>query len=182
MAKERVDFNSGGPAGPPRHAARSYNLYYVYADTDDAYLLKLEQHLQVLERKQLFRGWHRRKVTAGEDWQSVANQHFEQADIILLLVSPALLDSKYVYDTEVEQAMLRHAKGEVVVVPVLVLPCMWELTPFESCAPLPSNANFVSRCARRSVSTAARSPSSRRGSTGWARACCTGARSSRCCC
>jgi serine/threonine protein kinase len=144
MANDVVEFNSGVPAAHAWQVVRSYNVYYVYADTDEGYLLKLQQHLQVLERKGLLHGWHRRKVTAGEDWQMVANQHFEAADIILLLVSPALLDSKYVYDTEVEQAMLRHARGKVVVVPVLMLPCMWELTPFENCAPLPSNADFVS--------------------------------------
>jgi hypothetical protein len=143
-AEEPESAGTGATPALPPSATRSYNIYYVYADADEGSLQGLERHLHLLERQKLLRGWHRRKVLAGEDWQTAVDQHFEDADIIVLLVSPDLLDSKYCYDTEVERAMRRHLKGEVVVVPVLVRPCMWELTPFERCRPLPGNAVPVS--------------------------------------
>src|SRR5262245_7367742 len=88
----------------PAPAPRAYNVYYVYADSDEGYLHALDRHLGLLERQKLVRAWHRRKLLPGEDWQTVVDQHFESADIILLLVSPDLLDSKYCSDTEVERA------------------------------------------------------------------------------
>ncbi|MFT3768911.1 MAG: protein kinase [Minicystis sp.] len=141
MVTDPVDTSLFAPSPAPR----SCTIYYVYADRDEELLVALEQHLRPLERAGLLSGWHRRKLLAGEDWQTVVDQHFERADIILLLVTPDLLDSKYCYDTEVERAMLRHQKGEVVVVPVLGRPCMWELAPFERCKPLPRNADPVTR-------------------------------------
>ena len=122
---------------------RSYSLYYVYADSEEEQLVGLERHLRLLERQQLVRGWHRRKLLPGEDWQTTVDQQFATADIILLLVSPALLDSKYCYDSEVERAMRRHEQGEAFVVPITVRPCMWDLAPFARCKPLPRNEEPV---------------------------------------
>src|SRR4051812_15441220 len=107
MANEAANIGMSVTPGLSPSAPRSYNLYYVYADSDESYLHALVKHLATLERGELFRGWHRRKLLAGEDWQTTVDQHFENADIIVLLVSPDLLESKYLYDTEVERAMLR---------------------------------------------------------------------------
>src|SRR4051794_37163630 len=119
MANQLVDLDAPFVVEPSAPAPRPCNLYYVYADADEAYLRGLERHLRLMERQDLLRGWHRRKLLAGEDWQTVVDEHFESADIVLLLVSPDLLDSKYCFDTEVQRAMVRHAKRQLVVVPVL---------------------------------------------------------------
>lgn len=145
-----ITLRAGCPAPTPvtaperSVASRACRVYYVYADADEAYLLALESYLRPLERQAVLCGWHRRKVQPGEDWQTAVDHHFDSADVILLLVSPDLLDSKYCYDTEVQRAMVRRARGEVVVVPVIVRPCMWELAPFEKCQPLPSEGRPVS--------------------------------------
>jgi hypothetical protein len=140
---ERGDVRQAVATGIVDAAERAYELYYVYADVDEPHLVALDQQLRALERQGLLHSFSRRKILAGEDWQTRVDEHVERADIILLLISPALLDSKYSCDREVERAMLRHARREAVVVPVVLRPCMWELEPFAQCRVLPPNARPV---------------------------------------
>ena len=47
-------------------------------------------------------------------------EKLESANIILFLISPDFIDSNYINDVEIEQAMKRHKKGEVIIIPIFV--------------------------------------------------------------
>ena len=52
------------------------------------------------------------------------------ADIVVPLVSPDFLASRYGMDVEVPQVFERASRGEVVLVPVIVRACDWQQTIF----------------------------------------------------
>ena len=70
-------------------------VFYAYAPEDEAWMQELEKHLRSLQRQGLISTWHPRLITAGEDWQHVIDDHFRNATIILLLISPDFLASDY---------------------------------------------------------------------------------------
>ena len=65
--------------------------------------------------------------------------HLHTAQIILLLVSADFLASDYCYDTEMQQAMTRHATGEARVIPIILRPVDWHSAPFGALQALPKD-------------------------------------------
>jgi hypothetical protein len=59
------------------------------------------------------------------------------ADIIFLLLSPDFLDTDYIWDTEMVEAMRRHEANEVRVIPIKLRSCSWEDTSFRKLQGLP---------------------------------------------
>jgi TIR domain-containing protein len=48
------------------------------------------------------------------------------AKIILFFVSPHFIESRYINDVEVAEALKRHKAGEATVIPVILRPCPWQ--------------------------------------------------------
>jgi WD40 repeat protein len=62
----------------------------------------------------------------------------EQAALILMVLSPSLLQTDYCWDAELSRALEREAAGEVRVVPVLAENCAWTRSPLANLgAPVP---------------------------------------------
>jgi len=93
---------------------RVLKLVYSFADVpkDKRLLAELEKHLAGLQRRGLIVGWHREAIAAGSVGDETVRIHLQQADIILLLLSNDFIHSPYCYDIEMQQAMLRHQRGE----------------------------------------------------------------------
>ena len=91
-------------------------LFFSYSHQDESLRDELEKHLSSLKREGILQTWHDRDISAGSDWTRQINQHLEQADIILLLISPDFLASDYCYGIELKRAMERHQQGEAEVV------------------------------------------------------------------
>jgi hypothetical protein len=124
-------------------AARPARLFFCYDHEDEELCQKLEAHLSVLERTGVLLAWHRRKITAGQDWAGAIDEELQRADVVLLLISASFLRSDYLYDVEMSRALERHARREALVIPVLVRPVDWEGAPFGALTCLPSNALAV---------------------------------------
>jgi len=119
-------------------------LFFSYSHQDEILRNQLEQHLGFLKRDQAITCWHDRKIMPGEDWDGVIDEQLDQADIILLLVSPAFADSDYCWDVETKRALERHEKGEAIVVPIILRPVDgWGNTPIGRLQALPSNGDAV---------------------------------------
>ncbi|MGA7498026.1 MAG: toll/interleukin-1 receptor domain-containing protein [Isosphaeraceae bacterium] len=111
----------------PRPAIR---LFYSYSHKDEELRKELEEHLSLLRRQGVISGWHDRMIGAGEEWKGQLDKNLEEAQIILLLISPSFLASDYCYDIETKRALERHDKDEATVIPVLLRPVDWEGAPF----------------------------------------------------
>ena len=112
-------------------------LFYSYSHKDEALRDELEEHLALLKRQGCIVGWHDRRIGAGDEWKGQLDKNLEEAQIILLLISPSFLASDYCYDIETKRALERHDKGEAKVIPVLLRPVDWEGAPFARLQGLP---------------------------------------------
>ncbi len=112
-------------------------LFYSYSHKDEELRKELEDHLSLLRRQGVISGWHDRMIGAGEEWKGQLDKNLEEAQIILLLISPSFLASDYCYDIETKRALDRHDKGEATVIPILLRPVDWEGAPFARLQGLP---------------------------------------------
>lgn len=83
-------------------------LFFSYSHKDEDLRDELEVHLSGLKRQGLVDVWHDRRIDAGENWSQKIGEHLEQAELILLLVSPDFIASEYCYGVELERALERH--------------------------------------------------------------------------
>ena len=116
-------------------------LFFSYAHEDEALRDALEQHLGLLKHERIIESWHDRKIKPGSDWARQIDDNLKSADIILLLVSAAFLDSDYCYGIEMATAMERHERDEARVIPVILKPCDWQHAQFSELSALPADGH-----------------------------------------
>jgi tetratricopeptide (TPR) repeat protein len=125
-------------------------VFVSYAREDEKDKDELIKQLNVLEEQGVISSWHDGLLVAGEQWDETIVQQINIARVILLLVSPDFLNSKYIHNVEMKRASERHQAGEVVVIPVLVRNInSWENVPFGALKlgklnALPTGAQFIS--------------------------------------
>jgi signal transduction histidine kinase len=124
-----------------------FEVFYSYAHEDEALRSELEKHLHTLELEGLISGWHDRNIGAGTEWTHEVDFHLNRAKIILLLISPDFLNSRYCYSIEMIRAMERHHADEACVIPIILRPIYWQGTPFSTLQILPTDAQPVTRWA-----------------------------------
>src|SRR5690348_2719949 len=71
----------------------SVKLFYSYSHKDEELRKELEKHLSILRRKGVIAEWHDRKIEAGVEWRTAIDDNLNNADVILLLISPDFLAS-----------------------------------------------------------------------------------------
>ena len=100
-------------------------IFFCYAHEDEALLNKLKTHLKPLQRKGLIDVWYDRDISAGTKWEKEIDTHLNEANIILLLVSPDFKASDYCYGIEMQRALERDQRGEARVIPIILRPVYW---------------------------------------------------------
>ena len=100
-------------------------LFYSYSHEDECLKNQLDKHLSALKRNGLICQWHDEKIYAGENWTDEIDKNITDADIILLLFSPAFIDSD-ACQKEVERALeLKKEKGTIFI-PIILKECAWK--------------------------------------------------------
>ncbi len=125
------------------------NIFYSYSHKDDELRRELETHLAIPRRQGVIKEWHDRKIEAGKEWENVIDSHFEEADLILLLISPDFIATDYCYGKEMRRALEKHEANQAVVVPIIILPADWQNAPFSKLQALPKDALAVTTWADR---------------------------------
>ncbi len=120
-------------------------IVFCYAHKDEVFLRKLKTHLAPLQRQGLIDVWYDRNISAGTEWEQEIGVHLNNADILLLLVSPDFMASDYCYGKEMQQAIERHKRGEVCAIPIILRPCDWMRTPLGKLQALPKDGKPVTR-------------------------------------
>src|SRR5215472_13929727 len=88
-------------------------IFCCYARKDKKYLTELKSHLGLLLR-QNSTNERDHDISAGTEWEQEVKKHLNDADIILLLISPDFNNSDYCYNT-MERSLERHEKGTIVI-------------------------------------------------------------------
>jgi len=123
--------------------AEALQVFYSYSHRDEKYRKRLETHLSLLQRQRVIKGWDDRKIGVGDEWEGCIDEHLEEADIILLLISADFLASAYCYDIEMTRALDKHMAGTARVIPIMLHPVDWEGAPFNHIQGLPTNMHPV---------------------------------------
>lgn len=106
------------------------SIFFSYSHADEALRDQLEKQLAMLKRQGVIETWHDRRIGAGRDIHNAIDEHINNDEIILLLVSPDFIASDYCYEIEMKRAMERHEAGEAIVIPVILRACDWHHAPF----------------------------------------------------
>jgi NB-ARC domain/TIR domain/APAF-1 helical domain len=114
-----------------------------YAHEDEKLLKKLKGHLSPLQHQGLITIWYDRHIRAGAVWEKESNQRLNEADIILLLISPDFMNSHYCYGIEMQCALERHKDGEATIIPVILRPTYWHEGPLGALQALPADGRPV---------------------------------------
>lgn len=105
-------------------------VFVSYSHLDEAYMRRdsLFGFLHGL-RNTGIEFWTDRDIDQGADWDQAIRQQLADADIALLLVSQAFLDSDYIAKVEIRTLLERPRPG-LALLPVLLSPCDWMAQPW----------------------------------------------------
>jgi hypothetical protein len=118
----------------------------LYALHDAPMVRQLETRLARLFQSDVIESW--RSATLGADGDLVDDNSL-RGRIVLVLVSPDLLASDWVYSEAMNRLMAKHEANEIVLVPTILRPCDWGGTPFAKLQALPADATPISSWANR---------------------------------
>ena len=94
-------------------------LSYAHKDTD----LKdeLDVSLIALKRDERISVWQdTRNIQGGTEWHEEIKGALQNADIILLLISPDFINSEYIWQNELPVARQKHEQGSTKVIPIFL--------------------------------------------------------------
>lgn len=123
--------------------------FVSYAYEDAGMCQAMMTHLKVFERTGKVKFWHDRGIGAGEDWKASIFAALDAAQVALFLVSGDMLASDFIWEEELPRACKRAQKGELIIIPVILRPVIWEVIYEGYCLPklqaVPRNAVPISK-------------------------------------
>src|SRR6185437_11736560 len=98
---------------PFEHRPQPLELVCIYANTiqDARLFFQFGKHLDPLQRERIITVWDPSQTITGMEMDEEVNIRIDEADIILLLISPDFLASDYTYSLT-KRALKRHDAGE----------------------------------------------------------------------
>ena len=119
------------------------DLFISYSHSDKKLYDLFAQHLKPLQYEGLISPWSDREIMPGAEFDKEITSQLNKAAIILLLVSPAFVASKYCWGIEMTRAMARHEAGTARVIPIILRPVDWHNCPFGKLLALPTDGKPV---------------------------------------
>lgn len=135
---------------PQSEKPTAISIFCCYDPADTKFCADLKIHLTGMRRQGLIKDIDDQNLLAGDTTQETIRQKLEEAQIILLIVSPKFLYSDDIYEIQLQQALERHKRGEARVIPIIVEPTDgWKNEWFGKLAELPQDHRPVSAWPRR---------------------------------
>ncbi|HET8841451.1 MAG TPA: toll/interleukin-1 receptor domain-containing protein [Ktedonobacteraceae bacterium] len=117
-------------------------IFSLAALQDAFWLEQWEKHLQPLQQSGRIHLWSQRQAQAGTDYKQLIHTQFEQAGIIVLLLSPDFFDSGECTSLMERAIQIAH-KGQARVVPLLLRAVDWRESPLREFICLPANESPI---------------------------------------
>jgi hypothetical protein len=95
----------------------------VHVDERDKY--SLLSYLRGGLEGDRFRFWHDEQLQTGEQWNARIEEEIDAADVALVLVSQAFLNSRYCQDQECTRFLEARSRRDMKVFPIVLSPCDW---------------------------------------------------------
>ena len=111
-----------------RQLVKEKTAVISYSKKDLDLVDKFKQYLIPLNDDGLLQHpWYCTDLIAGEEWDDEIQRKFNNADVIFFMVSENLMDTKYVLEHEIKDAIDRWDKNKSVkIVPILLRPYHWK--------------------------------------------------------
>jgi tetratricopeptide (TPR) repeat protein len=117
-------------------------LFISYAHDDrKRWLEPVRRHLLSVQNVGAVHVYDDSKLRPGQEWDPELKRQLDEADIVVLVVTPAFLASAYCTSVEVTRAMDRHKDGAARIVPILADHANWKCMPFRILEIVPKNEN-----------------------------------------
>lgn len=116
----------------------------AFAEENQKQYQQFRRHLKVFERQGIISVWGTGEFSLAEPMEAVTMRRLEEADIIILLISPDFLASDYLHDEVLARALRRQGTGDVRVVPILIKPVDVKGSVLGTFSLLPSDGRPVS--------------------------------------
>jgi hypothetical protein len=104
-------------------------IFYSYSRSDESFLVDLNEHLAELKSGRPIEVFWDRNLPPGVEWHAETMAELRDADVVLLLISPDFLASRYCQYVELPASLSLHDCGLAVVIPVIIRTCNWLDTP-----------------------------------------------------
>lgn len=131
--------------GEPEFMDQKVKVFLSYAHADEKYKEELDKHFAALKRSEKVETWNDRKLQAGCRLDEDIKRHLNEDHIIILLISSDFIASDYCYNIEMKRAIERNERGECMVIPIIIRPCLWMETPLKNILALPKDGKPVSK-------------------------------------
>jgi tetratricopeptide (TPR) repeat protein len=126
---------------PPRNAVSRYQaatktggllvdkptVFISYSHKDEIWKDRLLPQLKSLQQLDRIVVWDDRQIDAGDQWYPEIKEAMEKARVAICLISPNYLASDFCVKEEVPFLLHRCEKEGVILIPILIKPCLWEL-------------------------------------------------------
>jgi hypothetical protein len=98
-------------------------IFISYSHKDKARLDELLPRFRALENAGFqIAEWHDRRLETGTKWRDEISSAISEANVAVMLISPAFLASKFIIGNEVPPLLRKAAKGRCRIMPLLVRP------------------------------------------------------------
>ena len=126
------------------------DIFISYAHEDEKLKKQLIKHLSPLARQESIRYWDDQQLQAGARREEIF-LYFDAAHIILCLISPAFVSSRYCYDVEMKREWQRHELDEAIIIPILLKPVDWSNLPFRVVQVIPRTHKPITKHTNRDL-------------------------------
>ena len=117
--------------------------FISYSHKDADLLTQLHEHLSTLRRQQLLDTWTDREIHPGGVIEAHVEEQLEYAELYLLLVSSAFIQSTYCFEKEFLRACERQRAGKAIIVPIIIRECDWNIPQLRQFKALPEDGKPV---------------------------------------
>jgi hypothetical protein len=95
-------------------------LFISYAHDEYSYKDALMNRLHDLEKKGLIEIWTDEQIVPGQEWDKTIRDALLESAIIIFLVSNRFIQSRYIHEVELKEAIERYNGKDVILVPVIL--------------------------------------------------------------
>jgi len=113
----------------------------VYTQNDESFYRELQTCLSLWQREKYIQ-WL--EIPAGSDRERTMQAHLQQADLILLLISPDFFAKDYCYSA-MKTSLQEHARRQMPVVPILARASAWKESACGGLHPLPADEQPIAQ-------------------------------------
>jgi hypothetical protein len=122
----------------------SVKVFISFAPSDQDLCRNLRDHLSLLVRLRMIVLNHEEVLTPDiHQWEEKASVAFQEAQVILLLVSAPFLASHQAWKEVIEPALDRHRQGSIRLIPIILRPMDCKGNPLEKLWSLPTDGRPV---------------------------------------